>query len=129
MAAVFTDTSRLSLQLSSQFLASKTAEYKAYTAAQLAWMKQERSQVDISAMCVAPCILVPSSAISIPEEAAPILMLDVGKLELSTSQFDENDADEAAYEANLLQVRLHYCCNLNASTGCKNSITSIPINP
>ena len=104
VAAVFTDRTRLDLQLSSQFLAAKTAEYKAYTAAQLAWIRQERKQLEFSASCMAPCIVMPASAVVQPDQLSPVVTLDLGKLVVSTTHLDSQSGTEVAYETNSIQV-------------------------
>ena len=83
-----------------------TAEYRAYTEAQLAWIRQERGQLDFSASCMAPCFVLPASVTVNQDEDSPILTLDLGKLEVSTSQFDDEaeQLESVAYEANTLKV-------------------------
>ena len=98
---MFTDTSKINLQLSSQFLASKVSEYKAYSAAQLAWMRKERTQLNVIASLHAPCIVLPAAANG--DDESPVLALDLGQLEISTDQLG-SASDSVAYEANTLKV-------------------------
>eukprot|EP00656_Telonema_subtile_P009218 TRINITY_DN14327_c0_g1_i1.p1 TRINITY_DN14327_c0_g1~~TRINITY_DN14327_c0_g1_i1.p1 ORF type:complete len:230 (-),score=52.91 TRINITY_DN14327_c0_g1_i1:23-712(-) len=66
-------------------------------------MRKEKSQLDLSASCMAPCIVMPASVRVLSNQESPVLTLDLGKLQLSTTQFGSS-SEEVAYESNSLQV-------------------------